>query len=107
MRSGKMEGDASDKNMAFMLQDAVADGPYHRQEWEGMKLTTLIISSGMNPLRLPSFTDCVISYRHGRSFEHETVQLCATCQMTVRSETGFAGALSQWAPGATLRAWSP
>eukprot|EP00439_Symbiodinium_sp_Y106_P010911 s16831_g1.t1 len=39
-----MEGDASDKNIAFMLQDDEADGPYYHQEWEGMKQTTPIIS---------------------------------------------------------------
>merc|ERR1712222_226302 len=52
---GKMEGDASDKSIGFMLQDDVADGPYYRQEWEGMKQTTPIISGGMNALRLPAF----------------------------------------------------
>merc|ERR1711953_1265084 len=30
MSFGKMEGDASDKNIAFMLQDDIADGPYLR-----------------------------------------------------------------------------
>ncbi|CAK0790513.1 unnamed protein product [Prorocentrum cordatum] len=55
MSFGKMEGDASDKNIGFMLQDDVADGPYYRQEWEGMKQTTPIISGGMNALRLPAF----------------------------------------------------
>jgi ribulose-bisphosphate carboxylase large chain len=55
MSFGKMEGDASDKNIAHMLQDDVADGPYYRQEWEGMKQTTPIISGGMNALRLPAF----------------------------------------------------
>ena len=54
MSFGKMEGDASDKNIAFMLQDDEADGPYYHQEWEGMKQTTPIISGGMNALRLPS-----------------------------------------------------
>merc|ERR1712013_75289 len=55
MSFGKMEGDASDKNIGFMLQDDVADGPFYRQEWEGMKQTTPIISGGMNALRLPAF----------------------------------------------------
>merc|ERR1712083_1014280 len=45
----------SDKSIGFMLQDDVADGPYYRQEWEGMKQTTPIISGGMNALRLPAF----------------------------------------------------
>merc|ERR1712139_342684 len=55
MSFGKMEGDASDKNIAFMLQDDVAPGPYYQQEWQGMPQTTPIISGGMNALRLPAF----------------------------------------------------
>merc|ERR1712054_478423 len=55
MSFGKMEGDASDKGIAFMLQDDEAPGPYYNQEWEGMKQTTPIISGGMNALRLPAF----------------------------------------------------
>merc|ERR1712178_479074 len=55
MSFGKMEGDASDKGIAFMLQDDEADGPYYQQEWEGMPQTTPIISGGMNALRLPAF----------------------------------------------------
>jgi ribulose-bisphosphate carboxylase large chain len=55
MSFGKMEGDASDKGIAFMLQDDEADGPYFHQEWEGMIQTTPIISGGMNALRLPAF----------------------------------------------------
>jgi len=55
MSFGKMEGDASDKLIAYMLQDDVAQGPYYEQEWEGMIQTTPIISGGMNALRLPAF----------------------------------------------------
>merc|ERR1711972_405512 len=55
MSFGKMEGDASDKNIAFMLQQDEADCPYYRQPWEGVKETTPIISGGMNALRLPAF----------------------------------------------------
>merc|ERR1719386_339832 len=55
MSFGKMEGDSSDKNIAFMLQDDEADGPYYHQDWQGMKQTTPIISGGMNALRLPAF----------------------------------------------------
>merc|ERR1712039_336638 len=55
MSFGKMEGDASDKGIAYMLQQDEADGPYYHQEWEGMKQTTPIISGGMNALRLPAF----------------------------------------------------
>merc|ERR1711879_1024168 len=47
------EGDASDKNIAFMLQDDSAPGPYYNQEWEGMVQTALIITGGVNALRLP------------------------------------------------------
>merc|ERR1712217_429134 len=55
MSFGKMEGDASDKNIGYMLQQDVADGPYYRQDWQGMPETTPIISGGMNALRLPAF----------------------------------------------------
>ena len=52
MSFGKKEDDASDKNIAFMLQEDEADGPYYHQEWQGMPLTAPIISGGMNALRL-------------------------------------------------------
>mmetsp|Transcript_39136 Transcript_39136/g.113064 ORF Transcript_39136/g.113064 Transcript_39136/m.113064 type:complete len:960 (-) Transcript_39136:79-2958(-) len=39
------------------------------------------------------FTDRAISYRHDRGFEHSKVQLCATCQKMVRSETGASGVM--------------
>ncbi|CAE8646335.1 unnamed protein product, partial [Polarella glacialis] len=76
MSFGKMEGDASDKNIAFMLQDDEADGPYYHQEWEGMKQTTPIISGGMNALRLPAFFENlghsnVILTAGGGSFGHK------------------------------------
>jgi len=38
-----------------MLQDDEADGPYYRQDWQGMKETSPIISGGINALRLPAF----------------------------------------------------
>merc|ERR1719460_841510 len=73
---GKMEGDSSDKNIAFMLQDDEADGPYYHQEWQGMKQTTPIISGGMNALRLPAFFmnlghSNVILTAGGGSFGHK------------------------------------
>jgi len=76
MSFGKMEGDASDKNIAFMLQDDEADGPYYHQEWEGMPQTTPIISGGMNALRLPAFFQNlghsnVILTAGGGSFGHK------------------------------------
>ncbi|MDR9486405.1 MAG: ribulose-bisphosphate carboxylase [Sediminimonas sp.] len=55
MGFGKMEGEAADKLMAYMITDDSADGPYFHQEWAGMGPTTPIISGGMNALRMPGF----------------------------------------------------
>ena len=55
MGYGKMEGEASDKLMAYMITDNAAPGPYFHQEWNGMNPTTPIISGGMNALRMPGF----------------------------------------------------
>ncbi|MEJ2128680.1 MAG: ribulose-bisphosphate carboxylase [Woeseiaceae bacterium] len=55
MSFGKMEGEASDRAIAYMLERDSADGPYYHQEWHGMKPTTAIISGGMNALRIPAF----------------------------------------------------
>ena len=55
MGFGKMEGEAADKLMAYMITDDSADGPYYHQEWQGMGATTPIISGGMNALRMPGF----------------------------------------------------
>ncbi|MCI2399887.1 ribulose-bisphosphate carboxylase [Aliiroseovarius subalbicans] len=55
MGFGKMEGEAADKLMAYMITDDSADGPYFHQEWGGMNPTTPIISGGMNALRMPGF----------------------------------------------------
>lgn len=55
MGFGKMEGEAADKLMAYMITDDSAQGPYYHQEWEGMGPTTPIISGGMNALRMPGF----------------------------------------------------
>ncbi|MCA8867426.1 MAG: ribulose-bisphosphate carboxylase [Rhodobacteraceae bacterium] len=55
MGFGKMEGEAADKLMAYMITDDTADGPYYHQEWLGMAPTTPIISGGMNALRIPGF----------------------------------------------------
>lgn len=57
MGYGKMEGEAADKMMAYMIVDDSADGPYFHQEWYGMNPTTPIISGGMNALRVPGFFD--------------------------------------------------
>lgn len=55
MGFGKMEGESADKDMAFMIADDSADGPFYHQEWHGMNPTTPIISGGMNALRMPGF----------------------------------------------------
>ncbi len=55
MSFGKMEGEAADRAIAYMLEQDSADGPYYHQEWHGMKPTTPIISGGMNALRIPEF----------------------------------------------------
>ena len=55
MGFGKMEGEADDRAIAYMLERDSADGPYFHQEWQGMKPTTPIISGGMNALRIPGF----------------------------------------------------
>ena len=75
MGYGKMEGEAADKIMAFMLTDDAAQGPFYHQDWLGMKATTPIISGGMNALRLPGFFDNlghsnVIQTSGGGAFGH-------------------------------------
>ena len=55
MSFGKMEGEAADRLMAYMITEDSADGPYFHQEWVGMPPTTPIISGGMNALRMPGF----------------------------------------------------
>ncbi len=75
MGYGKMEGEASDKNIAYMIERDSADGPFFHQEWQGMKPTTPIISGGMNALRLPGFLENlghanVINTSGGGSYGH-------------------------------------
>ncbi len=55
MSYGKMEGEAGDTDMAYMIERDSADGPFYHQEWLGMKPTTPIISGGMNAIRMPGF----------------------------------------------------
>jgi ribulose-bisphosphate carboxylase large chain len=55
MSHGKMEGESDDRNIAYMIEQDSADGPYFHQEWQGMRPTTPIVSGGMNALRLPGF----------------------------------------------------
>ena len=44
MSYDEMECDASDMNFAILLLEDETGGPYFRQQWEGTKLTTPIIS---------------------------------------------------------------
>jgi ribulose-bisphosphate carboxylase large chain len=55
MGYGKMEGENSDKVIAYMIERDECQGPVYYQKWFGMKPTTPIISGGMNALRLPGF----------------------------------------------------
>ena len=75
MSFGKMEGEAGDKDMAYMIMDDSADGPFFHQEWQGMNQTTPIISGGMNALRMPGFfenlgTSNLILTAGGGSYGH-------------------------------------
>lgn len=55
MGFGKMEGENADRDIAHMITEDSAQGPYYHQEWHGMNPTTPIISGGMNALRMPGF----------------------------------------------------
>lgn len=75
MGYGKMEGDASDKVIAYMIERDECQGPVFYQKWNGMKPTTPIISGGMNALRLPGFFENlghgnVINTSGGGSYGH-------------------------------------
>jgi ribulose-bisphosphate carboxylase large chain len=75
MGYGKMEGDASDKIIAYMIERDECQGPAYNQKWYGMKPTTPIISGGMNALRLPGFFENlghgnVINTSGGGSYGH-------------------------------------
>ncbi|MCP4010149.1 MAG: ribulose-bisphosphate carboxylase [Proteobacteria bacterium] len=75
MGYGKMEGEADDKVIAYMIERDECQGPIYYQEWHGMKPTTPIISGGMNALRLPGFFENlghgnVINTSGGGSYGH-------------------------------------
>ncbi|WP_420475156.1 ribulose-bisphosphate carboxylase [Noviherbaspirillum sp. ST9] len=75
MGFGKMEGENQDRQIAYMLERDVAEGPFYLQQWLSMKATTPIISGGMNALRLPGFFDNlghanVIQTSGGGAFGH-------------------------------------
>ena len=75
MGYGKMEGEADDKVIAYMIERDDCQGPVYFQKWYGMKPTTPIISGGMNALRLPGFFENlghgnVINTAGGGSYGH-------------------------------------
>ena len=75
MGYGKMEGDADDRIIAYMIERDECQGPVYNQKWYGMKPTTPIISGGMNALRLPGFFENlghanVINTAGGGSYGH-------------------------------------
>jgi len=75
MGYGKMEGEADDKVIAYMIERDECQGPVYFQKWYGMKPTTPIISGGMNALRLPGFFENlghgnVINTAGGGSYGH-------------------------------------
>jgi len=75
MGYGKMEGEADDKVIAYMIERDECQGPVYFQNWYGMKPTTPIISGGMNALRLPGFFENlghgnVVNTAGGGSYGH-------------------------------------
>ncbi len=75
MGYGKMEGDADDRAIAYVIERDSYQGPVYHQEWYGMRPTTPIISGGMNALRLPGFFENlghgnVINTSGGGSYGH-------------------------------------
>jgi len=75
MGFGKMEGEASDRINAYMIERDECQGPVYFQEWHGMKATTPIVSGGMNALRLPGLFETlghgnIISTAGGGAYGH-------------------------------------
>ena len=103
MSFGKMEGERDDRVIAWMLERDVADGPYFRQHWHGMRPTTPIVSGGMNALRIPAFLD---------NLGHGNVILTAGggCYGHLDGPAAGARSLRQayecWKAGAEPRAWA-
>ncbi len=96
MGYGKMEGEAADKNIAYMLERDAAEGPYYHQEWLGMKGTTPIISGGMNALRLPGFFDNlghsnIIQTSGGGAFGHKDGGTAGAISLRQAHDAGIKG----------------
>ena len=97
MGYGKMEGEADDRNIAYMIERDSADGPFFHQEWHGMKPTTPIISGGMNALRLPGFFENlghgnVINTSGGGSYGHIDSPAAGAISLRQAYECWMAGA---------------
>ena len=86
-----------------MLQVAEAQGPYYKQEWEGMIQTTPIISGGVNALSLPAFFEnlghsihstniCTHDFAH---LEHITYESCMHVLVWLRTYVQEKSALRQ------------
>jgi ribulose-bisphosphate carboxylase large chain len=103
MGYGKMEGDATDKGIAYMIERDECQGPVYYQKWYGMKPTTPIISGGMNALRLPGFFENlghgnVINTSGGGSYGH--IDSPAAGAISLRQ------AYQCWKEGADPIAWA-
>lgn len=75
MGFGKMEGEAEDRAIAYIIERDAYQGPAFHQCWDGIRPTTPIVSGGMNALRLPGFFanlghGNVISTAGGGAFGH-------------------------------------
>ena len=84
MSFGKMEGDASVKNIASMLQEGEADGPYFHQTRAGMKQTTPVISGGMSALCLPAFFESLGHSKLILTAGGKTVKVRAICRKELK-----------------------
>ncbi|MBF0167871.1 MAG: ribulose-bisphosphate carboxylase [Alphaproteobacteria bacterium] len=96
MGYGKMEGEPADKIVAYMLEQNVADGLYYRQDWQGMKACTPIISGGMNALRLPGFFSNlghsnVIQTSGGGAFGHKDGTVAGALSLRQAHDAWVAG----------------
>jgi ribulose-bisphosphate carboxylase large chain len=103
MGHGKMEGEADDRVIAYMIERDEAQGPVYFQKWDGIKATTPIVSGGMNALRLPGFFENLghgnlINTAGGGSYGH--LDGAAAGALSLRQ------AYEGWAAGADPVEWA-
>lgn len=96
MGYGKMEGEPEDKIIAYMLERDVAQGLFYKQDWQGMKPTTPIVSGGMNAIRLSGFFDnlghCnVIQTSGGGAFGHRDGGVAGAISLRQARDAWLAG----------------